>query len=36
MNPGDVVVQLGNWHLWSAERSDVGMAFVMMGAKYKS
>ena len=34
MKPGDVVVQLGNWHLWSGERSDVTMAFVMMGAKY--
>jgi hypothetical protein len=28
-------VQLGNWHLWSSERSDVAMAFVMMGAKYE-
>ena len=35
MKPGDVVVQLGNWHLWSSERSDVTMAFVMMGAKYE-
>lgn len=35
MKPGDVVVQLGNWHLWSSERSDVTMAFVMMGAKFK-
>ena len=34
MKPGDVVVQLGDWHLWSAERSDIAMAFVMMGAKY--
>ncbi len=34
MKPGDVVVQLGNWHLWSSERSDVTMAFVMMGAKF--
>jgi hypothetical protein len=34
MKPGDVVVQLGNWHMWSSERSDVSMAFVMMGAKY--
>jgi hypothetical protein len=36
MKPGDVVVQLGDWHLWSSERSDIGMAFVMMGAKYES
>jgi hypothetical protein len=35
MKPGDVVVQLGNWHLWSSERSDVTMAFVMMGGKYE-
>ncbi|MCC7346165.1 MAG: hypothetical protein IT538_02100 [Variibacter sp.] len=35
MKPGDVVVQLGDWHLWSSERSDVAMAFVMMGAKFK-
>lgn len=34
MRPGDVVVQLGNWHLWSSERTDVTMAFVMMGAKF--
>ena len=34
MKPGDVVVQLGNWHLWSSERSDVTMAFVMMGARF--
>jgi naringenin degradation protein FdeH len=34
MKPGDVVVQLGNWHLWSSERSDVSMAFVMMGATF--
>lgn len=34
MKPGDVVVQLGNWHLWSSERSDVTMAFIMMGAKF--
>ena len=30
MKPGDVVVQLGNWHLWSSERSDVAMAFVIV------
>lgn len=35
MKPGDVVVQLGDWHLWSSERSDITMAFVMMGAKYE-
>ena len=33
MNPGDVVVQLGNWHGWTNPRSGSLMAFVMMGAK---
>ena len=31
MNPGDVVVQLGNWHGWSNESSASLMAFIMMG-----
>jgi len=33
MKPGDVVVQLGNWHGWTNPRSGSLMAFVMMGAK---
>ncbi len=33
MKPGDVVVQLGNWHGWTNPRSASLMAFVMMGAK---
>jgi len=33
MKPGDVVVQLGNWHGWINPRSGSLMAFVMMGAK---
>jgi uncharacterized cupin superfamily protein len=33
MRPGDVVVQLGNWHGWSNPQSGSLMAFVMMGAK---
>jgi quercetin dioxygenase-like cupin family protein len=32
MRPGDVVVQLGNWHGWTNPRSGSLMAFVMMGA----
>lgn len=35
MNPGDVVVQLGNWHGWRNPRIGSLMAFVMMGARYK-
>lgn len=35
MRPGDVVVQLGNWHLWSGERDHTVMAFVMMSARFE-
>ena len=35
MKPGDVVVQLGNWHGWTNPREGSLMAFVMMGAKYE-
>ena len=35
MKPGDVVVQLGNWHGWTNPREGSLMAFVMMGATYK-
>ena len=35
MKPGDVVVQLGNWHGWCNPREGSRMAFVMMGAKYE-
>jgi len=35
MNPGDVVVQIGNWHGWCNPRIGSLMAFVMMGAKYE-
>ena len=34
MNPGDVVVQLGNWHGWTNRTSPSRMAFVMMGASF--
>ena len=34
MKPGDVVVQLGNWHGWANPGAGSLMAFVMMGAKY--
>ena len=33
MRPGDVVVQLGNWHGWTNPRSGSLMAFIMLGAK---
>lgn len=32
LHPGDVVVQLGNWHGWTNPDSPSLMAFVMMGA----
>jgi hypothetical protein len=32
MKPGDVVVQLGNWHGWTNPSAPSLMAFVMMGA----
>lgn len=35
MKPGDVVVQLGNWHGWCNPNEGSLMAFVMMGAKYE-
>ncbi len=35
MRPGDVVVQLGNWHGWTNPRSGSLMAFVMMGGKFE-
>lgn len=34
MKPGDVVVQLGNWHGWTNPREGSLMAFVMMGARF--
>jgi uncharacterized cupin superfamily protein len=34
MHPGDVVVQLGNWHGWTNPRQGSSMAFVMMGATF--
>jgi uncharacterized cupin superfamily protein len=34
MRPGDVVVQLGNWHGWQNPGIGSLMAFVMMGAKF--
>jgi hypothetical protein len=32
MRPGDVVVQLGNWHGWTNPREGSLMAFVMLSA----
>ena len=34
MRPGDVVVQLGNWHGWTNPRAGSLMAFVMMGSTF--
>jgi mannose-6-phosphate isomerase-like protein (cupin superfamily) len=34
LEPGDVVVQLGNWHGWQNPREGSLMAFVMMGATF--
>ncbi len=34
MMPGDVVVQLGNWHGWANFNRGSRMAFVMMGAEF--
>jgi uncharacterized cupin superfamily protein len=34
MHPGDVVVQLGNWHGWTNPRQGSLMAFVMMGGTF--
>jgi quercetin dioxygenase-like cupin family protein len=33
LHPGDVIVQLGNWHGWTNPDSPSLMAFVMMGAQ---
>src|SRR5262249_61812239 len=35
IKPGDVVVQLGNWHGWANPHAGSLMAFVMMGAKFE-
>jgi hypothetical protein len=34
MRPGDVVVQLSNWHGWTNPRQGSSMAFVMVGATF--
>jgi len=31
--PGDVIVQLGNWHGWTNPNQESLMAFIMMGAQ---
>lgn len=36
LRPGDVVVQLGNWHGWTNPREGSIMAFVMMVAERES
>ena len=35
MKPGDIVVQVGNWHGWSNPRVPSLMAFVMMAATFE-
>ena len=35
LKPGDVVVQLGNWHGWQNRGEGSLMAFVMMGARFE-
>jgi mannose-6-phosphate isomerase-like protein (cupin superfamily) len=35
MKPGDVVVQLGNWHGWTNPVTGSLMAFVMMGGSFE-
>ena len=34
LRPGDVIVQLGNWHGWSNPDSESLMAFTMMGGTF--
>jgi mannose-6-phosphate isomerase-like protein (cupin superfamily) len=34
VRPGDVVVQVGNWHGWGQPTSGSRMAFVMMGGSF--
>jgi uncharacterized cupin superfamily protein len=36
MRPGDVVVQVGNWHGWTNPRKGSLMAFVMMGGSFQT
>ncbi len=35
MREGDIVVQLGDWHQWSAPDSDCEMAFLLIGADFE-
>ena len=36
MKPGDVIVQLGNWHGWTNPREGSLMAFIMLSASQKA
>lgn len=36
MKAGDVVVQLGDWHQWSAPRVNTRMAFLLIGADFRA
>jgi mannose-6-phosphate isomerase-like protein (cupin superfamily) len=35
MRPGDVVVQVGNWHGWANPGQGSRMAFVMIGGRFE-
>ena len=35
MTPGDIVVQLGNFHAWNNDTDNSRMAFVMIGAGFE-
>jgi hypothetical protein len=35
MRPGDVVVQVGNWHGWANPGPGSRMAFVMIGGRFE-
>jgi hypothetical protein len=35
MTPGDVVVQVGNWHGWTNPDDGSLMAFIMMGGRFE-
>lgn len=35
MRPGDIVVQLGNFHAWDNDRDQSRMAFVMIGGTFE-
>jgi len=36
MEPGDICVQLGNYHAWANRSGDSLMGYVMIGADFKA